>query len=151
MFKNNAKEIKIGITFIVAVAILFFGLNFLKGINIFSSSNRYFAVYKDIGGLVISNPVNIKGYKVGQVRKIRYDFESEPFAHVERNLYIQPRRHYVENVEALSVVARRRFDKRYSNDARWKKNRHRRFEQSNLYEHFDDALFDFFRQCKKIV
>lgn len=80
MFKNNAKEIKIGITFIVAVAILFFGLNFLKGINIFSSSNRYFAVYKDIGGLVISNPVNIKGYKVGQVRKIRYDFESEvPF------------------------------------------------------------------------
>ena len=80
-----------------------------------------------------------------------HDFESEPFAHVERNLYIQPRRHYVENVEALSVVARRRFDKRYSNDARRKKNRHRRVEQSNLYEHFDDALFDFFGQCKKIV
>lgn len=74
------REVKIGLVFIVATAILFFGLNYLKGINIFTPSNRYFAVYKDVGGLVVSNPVMIKGYKVGQVRSINYDFAKEkPF------------------------------------------------------------------------
>lgn len=80
MEKINSKEVKIGLAFAVAIAVLFFGLNFLKGINIFSASNRYYAVYQDIGGLVVSNAVNIKGYKVGQVRSIKYDFKSSmPF------------------------------------------------------------------------
>jgi len=74
------REVKIGLVFVVAVAILFFGLNFLKGINIFTPSNRYFANYEDVGGLVVSNPVMIKGFKVGQVRSIEYDFaKTEPF------------------------------------------------------------------------
>jgi len=74
------REVKIGLVFVVAIAILFFGLNFLKGINIFTPSNRYFATYQDIGGLVVSNPVMIKGFKVGQVRSIKYNFTAdEPF------------------------------------------------------------------------
>lgn len=80
MNKKFSKEFKIGLTFIVAVIILFFGLNFLKGINILTSTKTYFATYKDVDGLVVSNAVNIKGYKVGQVRNIKYDFKSEqPF------------------------------------------------------------------------
>ena len=75
-----SKEFKIGAVFIVTIAILFFGLNFLKGIDIFTPTNRYYAVYEDIGGLVVSNSVNIKGYKVGQVRHIAYNFSEEtPF------------------------------------------------------------------------
>jgi len=74
------REVKIGLVFVVAAVILFFGLNYLKGINIFTPSNRYFATYQDVGGLVVSNPVMIKGYKVGQVRSIKYDFKKqEPF------------------------------------------------------------------------
>jgi len=74
------REVKIGLVFIVAGAVLFFGLNFLKGINIFTPSNHYYAIYKDVGGLVVSNPVLIKGYKVGQVRTIQYNFaDDEPF------------------------------------------------------------------------
>jgi len=74
------RDVKIGLVFVVAAAILFFGLNYLKGINIFTPSNRYFATYKDVGGLVVSNPVTIKGYKVGQVRSIKYNFSTdEPF------------------------------------------------------------------------
>ena len=74
------REVKIGLVFVVATAILFFGMNYLKGINIFTPSNHYFANYKDVGGLVVSNPVMIKGFKVGQVRTIKYDFaKEEPF------------------------------------------------------------------------
>lgn len=74
------REVKIGLVFVIAAAILFFGLNFLKGINIFTPSNHYYATYKDVGGLVVSNPVMIKGYKVGQVRTIEYDFTADmPF------------------------------------------------------------------------
>ena len=74
------RDVKIGLVFVVTAVILFFGLNYLKGINIFTPSNHYYATYKDVGGLVVSNPVMIKGYKVGQVRAIRYDFsKDEPF------------------------------------------------------------------------
>ncbi|EFI16375.1 mce related protein [Bacteroidetes oral taxon 274 str. F0058] len=80
MDRKISKELKIGLTFVITIIILFFGLNFLKGINIFSSTNTYYAVYKDIDGLVPSNTVSIKGYKVGQVKKVRYNFNSEkPF------------------------------------------------------------------------
>ncbi len=72
-----SKEVKIGFWFILAIALAFYMLNFLKGINIFTPTNRYFAVYEDIGGLAVSNAVNIKGYKVGQVRSIKYNFKQQ--------------------------------------------------------------------------
>lgn len=71
------REIRIGIMTIVAIFLLYFGLNFLKGIDIFSPVDYYFARYAQIDGLVTSSPVYIKGYKVGQVEEIRYDFQQE--------------------------------------------------------------------------
>ncbi len=68
------KEVKIGLAFIVALAFLIWGINFLKGVNLFTPSNHYYLKYENIDGLVISNGVFIKGYKVGQVRDIKYDF-----------------------------------------------------------------------------
>ncbi len=71
------REVKIGIMTIVAIFILYFGLNFLKGIDIFNPVSYYYAVYNNIGGLVPSAPVYIKGYKAGQVEEIKYDFMKE--------------------------------------------------------------------------
>lgn len=71
------REVKIGLMVVVALAILFFGLNYLKGINIFKSTNHYFLTFESIGGLVSSNPVYIKGYKIGQVSDIEYDFSKQ--------------------------------------------------------------------------
>lgn len=68
------KEVKIGLSFVVALAFLIWGINFLKGVNLFTPSNHYYLKYEKIDGLVISNGVFIKGYKVGQVRDIKYDF-----------------------------------------------------------------------------
>lgn len=80
MDKKITKQLKFGIIVIFALFLLYFGLNFLKGINIFSSVNSYYAKYENLGGLVESSPVYVKGYKVGQVDKIEYDFSKEqPF------------------------------------------------------------------------
>lgn len=80
MAKKITREVKVGLLVIISGAILYFGFNFLKGINIFKSTNSYYATYDNIGGLVETAPVYIKGYKVGQISKITYDFTSEqPF------------------------------------------------------------------------
>lgn len=69
------KEIKIALTAVVALVLLFIGLNFLKGINVFQSTNTYYVKFKDIAGLSVSNPVYANGFPVGIVRSIAYDYE----------------------------------------------------------------------------
>ncbi|MCH5182435.1 MAG: MCE family protein [Prevotellaceae bacterium] len=68
------KEVKIALTAIVAVVLLFIGINFLKGINIFKSSNTYYVEFSNIDGLAVSNAVYANGYPVGIVRAIDYDY-----------------------------------------------------------------------------
>lgn len=68
------KEIKIALTAVVAVVLLYVGINFLKGINVFTSTNSYFVKFKNIAGLAVSNPVLVNGYAVGIVRDIQYDY-----------------------------------------------------------------------------
>lgn len=71
------REVRVGIMAVVAIFVLYFGMNFLKGVNIFSPIQFYYGNYEDIGGLVPSSPVMIKGYKVGQVEEIKYDFSKQ--------------------------------------------------------------------------
>ncbi|MGN0187700.1 MAG: MlaD family protein [Paludibacteraceae bacterium] len=80
MKKIFTREVKIGLSFILAIVCIVFGLNYLKGINIFAPSNRYYAEFDNLDGLVVSNNVVVRGYKVGQVTEITYDFTLEhPF------------------------------------------------------------------------
>ena len=76
MKKFFRKEVVIGLCVIAALAILFFGINFLKGVNLFRAANYYYATYTNVEGLAISAPVTINGYKVGQVREINYQFDN---------------------------------------------------------------------------
>lgn len=68
------REVRVGVMAIVAIFVLYFGLNFLKGVDVFSPINYYYATYENVGGLVPSSPVYIKGFKVGQVEEVKYDF-----------------------------------------------------------------------------
>ena len=68
------KEIKIALTAIVAIVILFFGMNFLKGLTMFSGNNVYYVAFDDISGLTTSSPIYANGYQVGVVTKIKYDY-----------------------------------------------------------------------------
>ena len=78
--KSLSRDLKFGLIVIGALFLVYFGLNFLKGVNIFSPTRSYCAQYDEIGGLVVSTPVYVKGYKVGQVDEIAYDFTREtPF------------------------------------------------------------------------
>ena len=74
--KFLTKEVKIALTAITAAVLVFIGVNFLKGINIFQSSNTYYVKFKNVGGLVVSNPVYANGYPVGIVREIQYDYQN---------------------------------------------------------------------------
>lgn len=80
------KEFIIGLTVIIALAILFFGINFLKGINLFKASNYYFVTFENVDGLAQSAPVTLNGYKVGIVRNIDYDFNNPGHVTVEISL-----------------------------------------------------------------
>lgn len=72
--KIFTKEVKLALTAIIATALAFVGINFLKGINVFEASNTYYVQFKNIGGLSISNAVYANGYPVGIVRTIDYDY-----------------------------------------------------------------------------
>ena len=72
--KYFSKEVKIALTAIVAIVLLFVGLNFLKGVNVFKSTNTYYVKLADAAGLSVSTPVYANGYPVGIVRTIDYDY-----------------------------------------------------------------------------
>ena len=65
-----SKEFKVGLLAVVSITILYLGFNFLKGSNLFSPYNTFYAVYDNIDGLDISNPILINGYLVGRVSDI---------------------------------------------------------------------------------
>ena len=65
-----SKEFKVGLLAVVSITILYFGFNFLKGSDLFSTNNTYYAIYDNIDGLNVSNPVLLNGFSVGRVSEI---------------------------------------------------------------------------------
>ncbi len=68
------KEVKIALVAICGLVILFFGMQFLKGLNLFSSANIYYISFDNISGLSSSSPIYADGYKVGVVKNINYNY-----------------------------------------------------------------------------
>lgn len=86
MKKKFSKEVKIGIAFVVALVLLYTGINFLKGINIFKPTNSYIAVFDDVTGLSLSSPVVLNGYQVGLVYAMNLEGDNENKVAVVLNL-----------------------------------------------------------------
>lgn len=86
MKKIFSKEFLIGLTVLITLLILFFGIDYLKGINIFKASNYYYASYTNVAGLAQSAPVTVNGYKVGLVREIEYEYDNPGHIRVELSL-----------------------------------------------------------------
>ena len=63
-------ETKVGVLAAVAIAILIVGYSFLKGNDIFSSENEFYAKYARVEGLAVSKPVLVNGYQIGRVSKL---------------------------------------------------------------------------------
>ena len=67
------REVKIGFFAVVCLAVLFWGLNFLKGRNVFSRTNTYYAVFNRVDGLKPTNDIMLSGFKIGSVKSIAFD------------------------------------------------------------------------------
>lgn len=65
-----SKEFKVGLFMILAITLLYFGFNFLKGIDFFSTSNKYYAIYTNVDKLTESNQIFLNGLAVGRVSDI---------------------------------------------------------------------------------
>lgn len=72
--KYITKEVRIGIAGIVALFILIYGINYLKGINMFKPASYFYVKFHDVNGLAKSSPVYADGVRVGIVRDIAYDY-----------------------------------------------------------------------------
>lgn len=68
-----SKEVKIGIAFIISLFVLYYGINFLKGVNIFKPTNSYMVVFDDVTDLSLSAPVSINGFQIGLVHSMELD------------------------------------------------------------------------------
>ncbi len=66
-----SKEFRIGLIALVSGAILYFGFNYLKGVDFFSPVTKYYVIYENVDGLTKSNPVIINGLAVGKVSDIK--------------------------------------------------------------------------------
>lgn len=65
-----SKEFKIGIVVVCAIAAFIWGINFLKGSNLFSHKYYLYALYPKIDNLIPANPLLLNGYKIGQITDI---------------------------------------------------------------------------------
>ncbi|MBP9019111.1 MAG: MCE family protein [Bacteroidales bacterium] len=73
------KEQKIGLFAIIIAVSLYFTINYLKGKDIFGSTNTYYTVFDNVEGLSVTSPIYIKGYKVGTILEIEYLEPQEKF------------------------------------------------------------------------
>jgi len=71
------KSVIVGIVSLFAIFLLYFGIKFLNGQNIFKNKRVFHAYYQDIAGLTEGNSVTIKGHKVGTVTQIYFDTERD--------------------------------------------------------------------------
>lgn len=72
--KYITKEVRIGVAGIIALCILVYGINYLKGINMFKPSSYFYVEFQNVNGLAKSSPVYADGVRVGIVRDIYYDY-----------------------------------------------------------------------------
>lgn len=84
--KASKKEFIIGLCVAISLLVLFFGIDFLKGVNVFKAANYYYAQYTNVAGLQVSAPVTLDGFKVGQVRSLQYEFDNPGHVKVELSL-----------------------------------------------------------------
>ncbi|MPM11613.1 hypothetical protein SDC9_57961 [bioreactor metagenome] len=70
MFKK--REVRIALFFILGMVLVYWGINFLKGKDIFSTQTVLYAEYENITGLQVANPIMLNGFKIGQISDIKF-------------------------------------------------------------------------------
>ena len=79
------KNFLIGLTVLIGIILLYWGITYLKGVNLFKPANYFYANFDRVDGINVATPVTVNGFQVGQVRNIEYDYASNKIE-VELNL-----------------------------------------------------------------
>ena len=86
MKKFFTKEVKIALSVILSLVVLYVGIQFLKGINVTKPANHYYVTFNNVQDLMVSSPVTVEGFKVGLVHEMQYDYENNGQVRVMLNL-----------------------------------------------------------------
>ncbi len=70
------KNIIIGAVVVVALGLLYWGIEFLKGVNLFEPKNYYITRFEKVDGLTVSSPITVNGYQVGLVKELNFDYKT---------------------------------------------------------------------------
>lgn len=76
MRKLFTREILIGFVLFLSLAILFLGIDYLKGMNVFKASNIYYVSFSNVKGLTVASPVTLNGMQIGQVTGLEYQYDN---------------------------------------------------------------------------
>lgn len=71
MQNKFSRNFTIGVSFLIALALVYFGVNFLKGSNILKKRNTQIALFENVTGLYTSSPVYVNGFQIGLVSNIQ--------------------------------------------------------------------------------
>ena len=99
MAMNKSKEIKVGVLILLGGVLLVLGVNYLKGFNPLGGGRQFHAIYQNIDGLAVSNPVVVNGFQVGQVSSIGFDVSGNGKLHVSF-IIEQPNLHITKDTKA---------------------------------------------------
>ncbi len=91
-----SNETKIGAFTVIALAILILGYSFLKGNDVFTSENRFYATYSTVDGLTVSKPVLVNGFTIGRVSHMTL----QPDGHTLVELKVEPQYQIPKNTLA---------------------------------------------------
>lgn len=83
---TKSKSIKVGIISLITIFLIYFGMNFLKGINVLNNGKILHAYYEDVAGLTEGNAITIKGYKIGTITEIKFDNDRDNQLKVDLNI-----------------------------------------------------------------
>jgi len=83
---NKIKSVKVGVISLLTIFLLYFGINFLKGINVMNDGRVLNAYYDDVAGLTEGNSVTVKGYKIGTITEISFDTRKGNLLKVKMNI-----------------------------------------------------------------
>lgn len=109
-----SNEFKVGAFATVCIALLIIGYSLLKGNEVFSSSDSYYAVYNSVEGLSVSNPVKIKGVHVGRVSNIFLG--DKVTVEFKINGGIKIPKHSIARIASADILGSRQIDIDLSNE-----------------------------------
>ncbi|MEW4922677.1 MlaD family protein [Algibacter sp. 2305UL17-15] len=93
-----SREVKTGILVISGIVLLYYGINYLKGRDLFNSSLTFYTEYENVEGLVPSTPVTINGLSVGRV--VDVDFKGDGSGKLKVELLVESKFEFSKNSKA---------------------------------------------------